>query len=241
MSEYVYICVILALAGFVQGFSGFGSAIIALPLLAMVIEIKTAVSLAVLAAVVIGAQQLFNMRRQLTLPSFLPLLVGAVIGIPVGVLFLKTLPGEQLRLGLSLLLMAYAVYALSGRQLRAVGHRHMAYIAGGLSGWLGAAAALSGPPVILWVSAQRWSAPVKKMVIAMFLFVTSMLTALVHAFGGLLHSQVQQYFLVALAPLVVGTLIGMRLFHAFAARTQQRLIYTAVFLLGVLMFIQALV
>ena len=48
MLVYFLIALIFLAAGFVQGISGFGSALVAMPLLALVVDVKTAVPLCVL-------------------------------------------------------------------------------------------------------------------------------------------------------------------------------------------------
>ncbi len=55
MENYLFIGIIAFCAGFIQGLSGFGSVLLSLPLLALFLEVKTAIPLAALFGVALTA------------------------------------------------------------------------------------------------------------------------------------------------------------------------------------------
>lgn len=87
MTPYLIIALITFLAGFTQGLSGFGSILLALPLLTIMLDIKTVVPLAALDAFLVAIILLFELRRHLDWKKILPLVAGSFPGIPIGVFF----------------------------------------------------------------------------------------------------------------------------------------------------------
>jgi uncharacterized membrane protein YfcA len=53
METLPYLVIIMLMAGFLQGFSGFGSVLLSLPLLALFLDIKTAIPLVALMGVIL--------------------------------------------------------------------------------------------------------------------------------------------------------------------------------------------
>ncbi|HUV78990.1 MAG TPA: sulfite exporter TauE/SafE family protein, partial [Desulfobacterales bacterium] len=64
MHVYVWVCLILFLAGFTHGVSGFGSVMLSIPLLAVVLDIKTVIPLANLVAVTMTVTVFVQLRHQ---------------------------------------------------------------------------------------------------------------------------------------------------------------------------------
>jgi len=86
---YLWVSLILFLAGFNQGISGFGVILVAIPLLMLFLDIKTVVPLTALSALVIAVTLFIQLKDRFDFGKIKPLLIGAIPGIPVGVFLLK--------------------------------------------------------------------------------------------------------------------------------------------------------
>ena len=78
------IILVFLMAGFVQGMTGFGPALVAIPLLSLFLDIKSAVPLCVLNSVVITSYLSLKMRKHLDRKKIAPLCLAAVPGIITG-------------------------------------------------------------------------------------------------------------------------------------------------------------
>src|SRR3546814_5052405 len=106
----------------------------------------------------------------ITLPSFrrccwaeiLPLTAGATLTVPLGVALLVAVDPQAMRWAISLsILLAVGVLASGWRLKRALSTAGTAAV-GGLSGLAGGAAALYGPPLILfWLGGSAGAAQVR--------------------------------------------------------------------------------
>jgi uncharacterized membrane protein YfcA len=83
--------VILVLAAAVQAASGFGFALAAVPLLAAVIDARTAVVGTALAGLILSARTAVGERGQVRWPAAGALIAASAFGMPFGVLVLRGL------------------------------------------------------------------------------------------------------------------------------------------------------
>ena len=99
------------LAGFLRGFTGFGFALAAVPVITLFVEPASVVPSIPIVAMVAGAEQMRRAWRVANWHAIRRLLIGAVLGAPVGVLALSYLPANIMRALIGLVLL-FAVLAL---------------------------------------------------------------------------------------------------------------------------------
>lgn len=157
-------------AGFTQGFAGFGSTVIALPLLVAVLGMRVAVPLGCLMALSINVALVGRLFGHVRRGPLTVLLVTSLPGMAVGGRLLSVAPEAWLEGLLGAMVLAFTVFAARaasvadadgapGPSLHAAGSplRHAVTVAVGLvSGALGAAVGINGPPVVAWAMRQGW-------------------------------------------------------------------------------------
>jgi uncharacterized membrane protein YfcA len=235
-----WIALVSLISGFVQGLAGFGSALIAVPLMALVIDIRLVVPLAALSGFGIGLANLYHLRRHINMREVYPILPGTFMGVPLGVYFLRQMPETWVMLPLALLLMGYAIYSLGRWQVRYVPGTRAAYLTGLLSGSLSGAFSTGGPPVVIYASLQPWEPADKKVLMTTYFLLSGCLTLGMYALGGLITGQVLGYFLVALPLLMLGSLLGIRLYRKLGGGSYNRLVNLLILATGLLLGIKAI-
>ena len=95
-------------AGFVQGLTGFGSMMVALPLMVLIVDIKSAIPLIVLLGIVINTMLVFQLARHFERKKWLPLFLSSVPGIFAGIYILKTVETRVLELLLGVVILTTA-------------------------------------------------------------------------------------------------------------------------------------
>lgn len=227
-------CIFLA-AGFIQGLTGFGSALVAIPLLALIIDIKAAVPLCILNGLIITVYLAVQLRRYLDRGKILPLVLGSIPGVFAGVTLLKGVDSSVIRTCIGLLLIIYSLYNLliHPRPLRPA--RAWGYVAGFLTGAIGAAFSAGGPPTIVYTTLTDWKKEEIKATLSGFFVLNGILTALVHVLTGVSTVTTAGYF-AATAPFVlVGTVLGSRVTGKIDRRTYLRIIYGFLIVMGVML------
>ncbi|MEW6715049.1 MAG: sulfite exporter TauE/SafE family protein, partial [Nitrospirota bacterium] len=112
MMTLILISMIFLAAGFTQGFSGFGSALLAMPLLTLFLDAKTAVPLSVLNSVLITSYLSLKLRSHMERAKIIPLVLGSLPGTYIGVKFLIYAESDIIKLLLGVLIVSYCLYYL---------------------------------------------------------------------------------------------------------------------------------
>ena len=203
------------LAGLVRGFSGFGAAMIFIPLASVMKGPEVAVPLLFLVDSLSTLPITVSAFRRCTWSEVLPLLAGATLTIPLGVALLVSADPEVMRWAISILILA-AVAALAAgwrleRRLPLLGTAAV----GAAAGVTGGAANLAGPPLVLfWLGGRSGAAQVRDNIYAIFGLI-SVVSGITLWLNGLLTMAVLRETLVLLPAYVLAILAGARLFpHA---------------------------
>ncbi|MDR9501011.1 MAG: sulfite exporter TauE/SafE family protein [Desulfurivibrionaceae bacterium] len=237
MSLYLIISLVFFSAGLLQGVSGFGAALLAMPLLALVLDVREAVTLTLLNGLIINLFLSLELKRHLEWRKLLPLVVGCLPGIYVGVTLLKTMNPAIMKLCLGVVIIAYALYCLAGRRIRKRVGQGWALVAGFAAGTLGSAFSTGGPPVIIYITLTGWTKEqIKATLSSFFLFITVLALA-AHAVNGLTTPHVLLLFAVSALPVLAGVVLGAQFYKRLATKTYLTIIYYLLIALGVMLII----
>jgi uncharacterized membrane protein YfcA len=223
---------ILALASFVFGLAGFGLGLVALALLPFLVPPTTAVPLVSLYSAAFALVMSVQLRRDIVSSHLAALLCGALVGTPVGVWVLATLPASSLRRLIGVILMVVVIIEWRGLYPRKLSGRHWRVAAGVSSGLLGGAIGTPGPPVILYAAAQGWSPRAMKATLLCFFLANQVITLVGQWWAGLLTPEVARLALVFAAPALVGVTLGTHLFNYVDHARFRQLVFALLFVLG---------
>jgi uncharacterized membrane protein YfcA len=146
--------VIVLAASVIQAVTGFGFALVAMPLLQLVVEPHAAVVGGGLASLLMSLGIGWRERTHVRWSSALPLMAATGVGMPVGLLVLTTLDATALTVLTAV--MALGCTILVWRGLRLPPGRASVYGAGLVSGVLTTATGTNGPPLVAAFQAMRY-------------------------------------------------------------------------------------
>lgn len=235
MMLFLFSSLIFLLAGFIQGLTGFGGGLVAIPLLCMIMDVKEAVPLSILSGVVITTAMAYELRRLLEWRKILPMLVGSLPGIVAGTVLLKAADPLLINRVLGLILIGISVFNLTFKPRPINPPIVWGYIAGFFSGAITASVGAGGPPVIVYTTLNDWKKDEIKATLTGFFVLNGYMTAAVHAINGVITPNILQYFAVTLLFVLLGTYAGSRIGGRINRRTYLRLVYLLLIGLGVLM------
>ena len=233
--EVIAFQLIVLLAGFTQGFTGFGSVMVALPLLTLFLDVRTVIPLVCLLALVINVVILIQIHEHILWSKVRVLLVAAIPGVVFGVYILKTVSAQFLEMTIGIMLVVFGLQRHFARAPELEVADHWGWFFGFLSGVLGGSIAINGPPVILYTSLQPWGKySVKSTLTAYFLASTVMISS-THAFNGLITARVLDLFFRGVPILVMGVLAGSWLFGRVGSGSYRKVLVLFLILMGCLM------
>lgn len=159
---------IVFLAAIVRGFSGFGFSLLAISALSLLYPPQQIFPPIFLMEIAASLHLLPSVWRHIHWRSMAPLLAGAVIGTPVGVWFLSTLPAPPLQIALGLFVLLSVSLMAAGYSFRGMPGPGMTVAAGLAAGIANGAFGIGGPPVILFYFASPAGAAAGRASLVMF-------------------------------------------------------------------------
>jgi uncharacterized membrane protein YfcA len=229
--------VILFTAALTKAVLGFGEALVAVPLLVLVLDVQSAAPLSALMAMAVTVLMLVRHWRQVDFRATRRLTLGALVGIPLGVWVLKGVPEDGLRAGLGLLLILLGLYYLRRPALPALNGARWGYGFGFAAGLLGGAYNIAGPPVIVYGTLSRWTPQQFRATLQGFFVVINTVILAGHASAGLWTPRVLTLFVLAIPFMLIGFWAGARISQHVPTPVFERLVYIMLVLLGIMLLL----
>lgn len=227
----------------VRSAAGFGAGLIAVPMLAFILPVSTAVSVATALTTLTSMRQVCRDWRQIAWQQFALVVSYTVIGIGVGFYFIKLLDESALRRGLGLFLIIYSIYALLMTSTSPAvptrwhgGLAAAAGITGGLCSALFGGGA--GPLYVVYFDLLRMEKDVFRATMSAVVLIggaTRMAGYGSYGFYG--HSTVA-LLMLGLPLVLVGSWLGDRLVHRLRAHTFSQFVGALVLLSGVALLLK---
>lgn len=228
---------IILLASFTQGSSGFGFQLVALSLLSLLIDLKFAIPLCAMFGLVINIYLIITLRAHIKIFELKRLIIGSIIGIPIGVYFLSEVNPDHIKLLLGIVLLIF-VGISSTKIIKSDGiNVKWGYIFGLASGILGGAFNTNGPPVLIYFHLQGWDKFKLKAAITGFFIFSSSLIVASHIVSGLTTKSVLTDFLYYLPAVIVGQILGKIMFNRISSELYHKLILGFLFIVACIMIL----
>lgn len=237
---FIIVLIIIFFSSLYRSTFGFGDALIAMPLLALLIDIKIAspivafMGFAVSVFILLGNKQTQNFRKIWQLVLF------SIIGIPIGLLFLKGINENVVKIVLSIILIIYSLFSLTYPKLYLKTNKS-AFAFGIVSGILGGAYNTNGPPIIMYGTLRRWTPDEFRLLLQGVFLPTNLFIIIGHGFAGLWTGIVFQIMIYALPTVMVATIIGNILNKRIPAEKFEKLIYYFLIGIGLVLLIQSII
>lgn len=199
---------IIFISTFTRSTVGFGDAMIAMPLLAMAVGINVATPLVGLIAVTISITILVKQWRNVHFKSVSMLIISTLLGIPVGILLLKGICNDVMKLILAIVIIVFSLYKILKPKLFTLANDKFAYIFGLLAGILGGAYNTNGPPVVIYGSLRQWNPAKFRATLQGYFLPTGAMIAFGHGAGGLWTQQVLANYLLCLPVVFMAIILG---------------------------------
>ena len=239
---YLLIFAILFVSTFIHSTLGFGQALIAMPLLAMVVQLKTATPLVAFVLMTIAAVILLRNWRVVDLSAVWRLVLSSCIGIPVGLFLLKGVPEGLMKVFLGILVILFSLYNLANRHLKMVdvsrvsGDSGLAYLFGFVAGILGAAYNTSGVVITIYATLRDWPPNRFRSTLQSYFVFTGLLILASQGLAGLWTPDVLRLYMTSLPIVLVGIFLGGKLNRFIPQGQYDGYVNVGLLVMGLLLF-----
>jgi len=211
-----------------------------MPLLSMAVGLNVASPLVGLMGITSSVTILIRHWRHVHFKSVWLLIVPTLIGIPIGVLLLKGVYENVMKLILAGVIIIFSLYKIFKPKLFILRNDKYAYIFGFIAGILGGAYNTNGPPIVIYGTLRRWEPENFRATLQGYFLPTGSMIALGHCLGGLWTKTVLLNYFISLPIILIAIFAGARLNCKIPKGKFDNYIYTCLIVLGIVLIIDTI-
>jgi uncharacterized protein len=198
----------------VAGLSGFAFGLVASSIWLYILTPLQTATLIIAFGLIVQGYAVWKLRRALDWRKLWPFVLGAALGVPVGVSILSWANPTHLRVGVGAFLVVYSLYALLRPVIAPVQAGGAVADAGigFLNGVLGGITGLAGILVTIWCGLRGWPKDVQRTVFQPVAVAIFLMSALWIGAKGAITADTIKLFLFGLPALLAGSWLGLKLF-----------------------------
>lgn len=223
-----FICAAAFIAGLARGFSGFGAALIFVPLASTVITPAMAAPLLLVVDIVMSASLVPNAVRLAEKRDVLTMIIGTLFGVPLGAAVLAHADPIAIRWAIAALIFPLLVLLVSGWRHHGKTGPAVTVGVGGLAGFLSGLAQVGGPPIVIyWLGGQGRASTVRANIVLYFA-ISTVITLVSYLVGGILTTGVLGLALLMAPVYGCAVLLGSHMFGLASEETFRRVSYALI-------------
>jgi uncharacterized membrane protein YfcA len=175
--EIVFGILVIVVAYFIKGFSGFGPALIIVPFFAILYDPPSALVIAALFDFFAGLILVYTVRKEIRWPFVFSMFIALALGVVAGTHLLDHIPAYGLKKVIGAFLLIFSFLILfqkngEGRKNKEK-YRFLKYPSAFVGGFLGGLVSMSGPPIIIYMKMMYEKSFFRTQLIAIFVFGTA--------------------------------------------------------------------
>ena len=212
LNAAIAICAVAFVSGTARGFSGFGSALIFMPLASSIADPRLVAALLLIIDFIAAAPLLPGAWQKADRKATAVMVTGALIGVPIGTYFLSRLEPVTTRWIISIFVFALLLLLLSGWRYRGKDHAAVSIGIGGLSGFCSGLAQTGGPPIVGYWLGRPLPSVIARANILLFFGASDFFSTVSYATAGLITMDAIKFAFVVGPVYGIGVWFGASLF-----------------------------
>jgi len=223
----------------VAGLSGFAFGLVAASIWLYILTPLQTATLIIGFGLIVQGYSVWKLRRALDWKTLWPFVLGAALGVPVGVTILTWANPAHVRIGVGVFLVLYSLYALLRPAIKPVtaGGAAADAAVGFLNGVLGGITGLAGILVTIWCGLRGWPKDVQRTVFQPVAVAIFLMSALWIGAKGAITPDIAKLFLIGLPALFAGTSLGLKLFGRLNEATFRKVVLVLLLASGLVLII----
>jgi uncharacterized membrane protein YfcA len=215
---------IITLAYLVRGIAGFGSGLIAIPLLALIVPLTIAVPLIVFLDYIASASHGVKHREAIQWKEIISLLPFAIVGVLTALFIFQSIDMEALKTGLGCFVLLFAVYSLFSFSGKTLISSLWSVPAGGIGGLIGTLYGTGGPFYVMYLKFRNIEKTQFRATFATIFLLDGAGRLAGYIYSGFFSLDVVLMMVVALPLMVIGMYVGGHIHTNMSQQTFQRAI-----------------
>jgi len=207
ISPIALAAIIMFFATLIQAIVGFGSGLIAVPLIIPLLGMGSTQAIIAVTGLVTGMSMIWRYRSYMEFKHVWRIILASIITIPFGVRIPDMVPRDAALFVLGIIILAYVLYVVSGLHMPHL-HNRWGFLIGSIGGLLQGAFNTAGPPYVMFATSQRWPPFEFKGNIQTIFFVSGLFVVVAHWQRGVYTGEALQSIAILIPARLLGLWIG---------------------------------
>ncbi len=227
--------IIIFLSSMLQGVFGFAFVLLGMPLLSLFLDMQFVAPLIALFLPLLSGSLSLRYRASFQYSKLLPLIIGTVVGIPLGVYVLFEFSDRVIKTTLGIFVFAYSAFSLYKNRIPFKMPPWSAYLFGIQGGILGGVFNTTGPSAVIYISSQEWPKKDTIASINFYIFIASIMVFFVHLYTGSITSEIISVFLYLVPVMFVGMFTGIYINRKIHEEKFRKHLFVLLMIMGLLL------
>ena len=225
LSSFIFIVFVVLLASIVRGFNGFGFSAICVSGLTFVLPTIEIVPIILILEVLISIFMIPYIWNKIDWKFVFKLLIGIIIGSPIGLYLLKYLAPETTHLSVCLIIIFFSILLMKGYSNQKINNNYAKFFTGIISGTLNGLTTLGGMPVALFLLITSIQPAIIRGSLAALFFLTDIYAFILSFFVGIVDMTTIYRVVLLIIILPIGVFIGNNFFVKSKEETYRKVVF----------------
>ena len=223
--EIYYVIFIVFIASIIRGFNGFGFSAICISGFSFILPAIEIVPIILALEVVISIFMVPYIWNKIDWIFVFKILLGIIIGSPIGLYLLKYLNPQTTHLSVCLLIIFFSILLMKGFSNQKINNNYGKFFTGTVSGTLNGLTTLGGMPVALFLLITSIQPAVIRGSLAALFFLTDIYAFVLSFFSGIVDMTTIYRVIPLIMILPVGVFIGNKFFVKSKEETYRKVVF----------------
>ena len=223
--EIYYVIFIVFIASIIRGFNGFGFSAICISGFSFILPAIEIVPIILALEVVISIFMVPYIWNKIDWRFVFKILLGIIIGSPIGLYLLKYLNPQTTHLSVCLLVIFFSILLMKGFSNQKINNNYGKFFTGMISGTLNGLTTLGGMPVALFLLITSIQPAVIRGSLAALFFLTDIYAFVLSFFSGIVDMTTIYRVIPLIIILPLGVFIGDKFFVKSKEETYRKVVF----------------
>jgi len=232
--EIYFVIFIVFVASIVRGFNGFGFSAICISGFSFILPAIEIVPVILALEVIISIFMVPYIWNKIDWKFVFKILLGIIIGSPIGLYLLKHLNQETTHLSVCLLVIFFSILLMKGYSNQKINNDYGKFFTGIVSGTLNGLTTLGGMPVALFLLTTSIQPAVIRGSLAALFFLTDIYAFILSFFAGIVDTTTIYRVIPLIIILPIGVFIGNHFFIKSKEETYRKVVFYFLIFISIL-------
>ena len=232
--EIYYVIFIVFIASIIRGFNGFGFSAICISGFSFILPAIEIVPIILALEVVISIFMVPYIWKKIDWRFVFKILLGIIIGSPIGLYLLKYLNPQTTHLSVCLLVIFFSILLMKGFSNQKINNNYGKFFTGIISGTLNGLTTLGGMPVALFLLITSIQPAVIRGSLAALFFLTDIYAFVLSFFSGIVDMTTIYRVVPLIIILPLGVFIGDKFFVKSKEETYRKVVFYFLIIISII-------